>query len=255
MDPKPLRRDSPAVDEAGKPLANLNQYSEEVVRRLTVVGTGSPEGVASAVAGRQYLAQGDYPAMYVKTVNSVNGDTTKGWVLVSGSHYVSEMRFQDFTTQEPAGVDIPTVVKYGAAATSPNDFVSVTAGGVFQVLKSGPYLLKSNLRISRVGSGGASNIHLWIETSDDGVTFVPLNVSIRATIDNGATDAHLYDSSPAFFPAGLYLRTMQARSSTGHDSGGLYSEAPSATLQAYGVGADPSASLEWHIMTGYNYDE
>lgn len=167
--------------------------------------------------------------------------------------YVSEQRFQDFTTQEPTSLDTPMAVKYGAAITSPNGNISVNAAGVFQVLKTGPYLLKSNLRISRTGTPGVSHIFLWVETSTDGVNFVPANVSIRITIDNASTDAHLYDSSPTFIPAGVYLRTLIARSSTGNNFGGLFSEAPSAALTALGIGADPSASLEWHTLSGYDY--
>ena len=170
------------------------------------------------------------------------------------NYYVSEKRFQDFTTQLPPGLDVPLPVTYGAAATSPNGNVSVDAAGVFRVLKGGPYLLKSNLRVSRAGAGGVSHIFLWVETGTDGITFAPANVSIRIAIDDSSTDAHLYDSSPIFLPTGLYLRTLCARSSTGHNSGGLYSEAPSAALQALGVGDDPSASLEWHTLNGYDYE-
>lgn len=171
----------------------------------------------------------------------------------SPNFYISEQRFQDFTTQEPIAVDTPLVVKYGAAITSPNGNISVNANGVFHILKGGPYMLKSNLRVSRTGTAGVSHIFLWVESSVDGVNFAPSNVSIRITIDNASTDAHLYDSSPTFIPSGIYLRTMIARSSTGSDSGGLFSEAPSVTLASMGIGADPSASLEWHTLSGYNY--
>lgn len=254
MEVRPLDRNQSVVDAMGKPLQNLQVFSDQVTKLPTIVGAGSPEGSVSASAGRFYVSQGSHPALYVKKLDAIGGDKTLGWMMVSGSYYISEHRFQDFTDQVPSGLDIPTVVKYGAAATSPNGFVSVTAGGVFEVLKSGPYLIKSNLRVSRTGAGGASHIHLWVEASSDGITFAPLNVSIRITIDSYVTDDHLYDSSPAFFPAGTFIRTMQARSSTGNNSGGLYHAAPSAALATYGVGEDPSASLEWHIMTGYNYE-
>lgn len=249
-----LDRNIPVVNAQGKPEQNLQIFSDDCAKLPPIVGAGSPEGVVTAQIGRFYLAQGNYPGLYIKKLDSISGDASQGWMAVSGNYYISEARFQDFTNQTPSGLDIPTVVKYGAAATSPNGFVSVTAGGVFQVLKTGPYLIKSNLRVSRTGVGGTSHIYLWVELSNDGITFFPANVSTRITIDSNVTDDHLYDSSPIFLNAGTYLRTMQARSSTGFNAGGLYSEAPSAALQAYGVGSDPSASLEWHIMTGYNYE-
>lgn len=254
MEVRPIDRNQSIVDAAGNPTQNFQVGWEQVRRLTTLVGTGSPEGAVIAQEGRFYLSQGDYPALYVKKLNDIAGDRSLGWMMVSGSYYISEQRFQDFTDQVPPGLDAPTVVKYGPAVTSPNGFVSVTAGGIFQVLKGGPYLLKSNLRVSRLGAGGASHIHLWVETSADGVTYTPANVSLRITIDSSVTDDHLYDSSPAFLPAGLYVRTMMARSSTGSNSGGLYHSDPSASLASYGVGPDPSASLEWHIMTGYNYE-
>ena len=254
MEVRPLDRNQAIVDEAGRPAQSFQVGWEQVRKLTTLIGTGSPEGSVIAQEGRFYLAQGDYPALYVKKLNDIGGDRSLGWMMVTGSYYISEMRFQDFTDQLPAGLNTPMVVKYGAAATSPNGFVSVTAGGVFEVLKGGPYLLKSNLRVSRTGAGGASHIHLWIETSPDNITFTPVNVSIRITIDSSVNDDHLYDSSPAFLPAGTFVRTMVARSSTGNNSGGLYHAVPSAALTTYGVGPDPSASLEWHIMTGYNYE-
>lgn len=173
---------------------------------------------------------------------------------IASVFYISEQRFQDFTDQTPTALDTPTVVKYGPAITSPNGIVSVTAAGVFTVLKGGPFMLKSNLRVARLGAGGISHVHLWIETSVDLITWVPANVSIRITVGDTSTDAHLFDSSPAFLPSGLYVRSMMARSSTGTNAGGLYSEAPSSALSALGVGADPSASLEWHTIAGYNYE-
>lgn len=250
----PLDRNQPFVDAAGRPLQNTLIINEQIRKLPAIIGLGSPEGIVSSQAGRFYLSQGAYPALYVKSVDAVAGDQSAGWIMVSGSYYISEQRFQDFTNQTAAGLDIPTVVKYGAAATSPNGFVSVTAGGVFEILKSGPYLIKSNLRIARIGMGGAAHIHLWIEASPDNVVWTPLNVSLRITVDSTRVDDHLYDSSPVFFTAGTYIRTMFARDSSGVNDGGLYSESPSAALLAYGVGPDPSASLEWHIMTGYNYE-
>lgn len=244
-----------AITQSGK---IMNQpfmlWTQGVTKLAPIFGTGSPIGVVEAEEGQTYIAQGDYPGFYVKVENSVGGDKTQGWLQVTGNYYISEDRFQDFTDQEPTALDTPTVVKYGPAKTSPNGFVSVTAGGVFQAHKTGPYLLKSNLRVSRTGVGGTSHIYLWVETSPDNVTWTPANVSIRVTIDSNVTDDHLYDSSPTFLPAGIYVRTMQARSSSGVNAGGLFSANPSAALTTYGIGPDPSASLEWHIMTGYNYE-
>lgn len=248
-------RKIPLIDKEGCANQWMQIFGEQVRQLPPLGGAGSPNGVLSAVAGRFYVNQsaGAGLKLWLKAVDAINNDDTQGWEPASSSYYISEQRFQDYTVQEPTALDTPTVVKYGPATTSPNGCVSVDANGVFEVLKGGPYLLKSNLRVSRSGAGGVSHIHLWVEAGVDGINFAPVNVSIRIEVDTSAHDGHLFDSTPVFFPTGTYIRTMQARSSTGTNAGGLFSAYPSASLTTYGVGPDPSASLEWHILTGYDY--
>ena len=243
------------ITDGDMPTNVMLNWMQDVSVIPPISGISNPNGLIAAKEGKIYIDRSTAIAsIFIKSLDSVGGNNKLGWQLMTGSFYLSEQRFQDFTNQNPSGVDIPTVVKYGAAITSPNGCVSVSAGGVFSILKTGPYLIKSNLRIARIGAGAAAHIHLWVEASPDNVMWTPVNVSIRITVDSNRNDDHLYDSSPIFLPAGTYIRTMFARDSSGANAGGLYSETPSAALTLYGVGPDPSASLEWHTVVGYRYE-
>lgn len=84
MDVNPLSMAERVVDDNGKPLRNLNLFSEAASRLPMLKGTGSPEGV---VASRQDRIYRDITGvagsiLYVKNVDDVAGDKTLGWILV-----------------------------------------------------------------------------------------------------------------------------------------------------------------------------
>lgn len=65
----------------------LAKWARELVDALNqstpATGTGSPEGVVSAKTGKQYIDTAGAPGsvLYVKQVDDVAGDTSKGWTL------------------------------------------------------------------------------------------------------------------------------------------------------------------------------
>lgn len=73
---------------------------------------------------------------------------------------------------------------------------------------------------------------------------------ISANADQTST---FFDATPVNFPAGTKFRARIARSSTGHNSGDLLAEAPSASLQAAGVTTTPAAQLSVYRLVGWNY--
>lgn len=75
----PLTRNVPAVDESGKPLQNLQVFSEQCAALSFLSGAGSPEGVVSARKFRQYMDDANGQT-YIKRVDDIGGDTTLGWV-------------------------------------------------------------------------------------------------------------------------------------------------------------------------------
>ena len=80
----PLNRLRPVVDADGKPLQVLQLFSEEVARRQTIIGTGSPEGVIEAIEGQEYMDRTGLPGAvkYIKQLPDIGGDRKMGWVPI-----------------------------------------------------------------------------------------------------------------------------------------------------------------------------
>lgn len=84
MDVNPLSMAEPVVDEVGRPLRNLNLFSEALSRITILSGAGSPEGVVPSRSKRLYMdtAGAAGSILYIKQVDDVAGDKTLGWILV-----------------------------------------------------------------------------------------------------------------------------------------------------------------------------
>jgi len=163
--------------------------------------------------------------------------------------------FVDTTTQTGAPIDTPIQVKYGPAKTSPNGIISVDAAGTLTILKGGPFLFKSRLRASRTGAAGTSSLFFWVEISTNGgAGWSILGNTIDIRLENSSQEDVFFDFSSLTLPAGIKLRSMFARSSTGSDFGDLTPSTPSAALQAYGLTTAPSAQLSIYINNDYLYD-
>lgn len=80
----PLSRAEAAVDKDGKPLSNLNLFSEAVSKLPILSGSGSPEGVVPSRSKRLYMDTAGTAGsiLYIKQVDDVAGDNTLGWILV-----------------------------------------------------------------------------------------------------------------------------------------------------------------------------
>jgi len=162
--------------------------------------------------------------------------------------------FIDTTTQLGSPVDVPVQVKYGAAKTSPNGVLSIDNNGTLTVLKGGPLLIKSRLRAARSGASGTSSLFFWVESSlDGGSSWSILGNSIDIRLENSNQQDVFFDFSSLTLPAGIKLRSMFARSSTGSDFGDLVPSAPSLLLQSYGVPTAPSAQLSIYTFNDYVY--
>lgn len=165
-----------------------------------------------------------------------------------------EVSFTDLTTQSGAPVDTPKQVKYGPANVSPNGILEIDAAGNLTVLKTGPLFIKSRLRVGRSGASGVSSLFFWVEISlDGGVVWNIFGNSIDVKLDNSTEADIFFDFSTLFLDAGVKLRSMFARSSTGDNSGDLLPSSPSAALQAYGVPTAPSAQLSIYRSRDYLY--
>ena len=63
---------------------NLQTLDDAAEFMQEVTGTGSPEGVVSALAGKRYRDTNGVTGaiMYVKNLDDIASDTTQGWILV-----------------------------------------------------------------------------------------------------------------------------------------------------------------------------
>lgn len=84
MDVNPLSMAEPVVDDNGRPLRNLNLFSEGASKLPMLKGIGSPEGVVASRQDRIYRDTTGVAGsiLYVKNVDDVAGDKTMGWILV-----------------------------------------------------------------------------------------------------------------------------------------------------------------------------
>lgn len=71
------------VDENGNMLINFKTWTQLVSNLSMLEGTGSPEGVESAMRTRLYMDTAGTPRLYIKTIDADgSGDTKNGWEAV-----------------------------------------------------------------------------------------------------------------------------------------------------------------------------
>lgn len=79
-----LRPSMPLTDDSGVGTFPFQNFLSEVARNALMIDSGSPEGVVAAQQGAFYMdANGTTGAvLYVKRLDDIGGDTSKGWTAV-----------------------------------------------------------------------------------------------------------------------------------------------------------------------------
>jgi hypothetical protein len=75
----------PLVNEDGSPSTQFNTWLKIITDQSMIIGTGSPEGVVSAIQTSFYMDESGVTeaVLYIKRdADDGLGDTTKGWILV-----------------------------------------------------------------------------------------------------------------------------------------------------------------------------
>ena len=79
-----LVRNQRFVNEDGQLIERPLKWTQDVTSLQILSDSGSPEGVVEATSLRQYMdtvgAVGN--VLYIKQKDDINGDRTKGWVLI-----------------------------------------------------------------------------------------------------------------------------------------------------------------------------
>lgn len=131
---------------------------------------------------------------------------------------------EDFTTQNPAGLNSTTQITFGPAQGSGGDPVMLDAAGtttINQDLESA--ILVIIVAFGRTGGGGTSQLYFR-----NVVGGFPTSPQFEK-LDNQNTQTTTFVSAPLNLPAGTTLSTEMVRDPSGHDSGGLMTDTPTAT--------------------------
>ena len=74
----------PILDGDGTMEQSFRSWASSLTRLALIIGTGSPEGVVTALQGSQYMDDAGTTGVikYIKRDDNVGGDTSQGWVLV-----------------------------------------------------------------------------------------------------------------------------------------------------------------------------
>ena len=72
------------LNEDGTMEQSFRSWAYGVTRLSLIIGTGSPEGVVSALQGSQYMNDAGTAGaiQYIKRDDNIGGDTSQGWILV-----------------------------------------------------------------------------------------------------------------------------------------------------------------------------
>lgn len=158
--------------------------------------------------------------------------------------------------QQDAAEDVLTPLDFGNAKVSPNGLIEYdNANKYFRVLKSGCYFTKTRARAARIGgSAGESELFLQSQFSiDNGVNWVNTGNSVDVKLDDSRQVEVFFDFSPVYFPAGILVRQIFARSSLGTNFGSLIPGIPSVPLQNLGLSSSPAAQVSVYRLRDFNY--
>lgn len=80
----PISSNRPIVDDKGVMTGAFRLFVVQLQDNALIIGTGSPEGVVTAIQGVQYMddAGTSGSILYVKRDTDIAGDYSKGWILV-----------------------------------------------------------------------------------------------------------------------------------------------------------------------------
>lgn len=145
---------------------------------------------------------------------------------------------QSPVAQNPAGLDTPLQVTFGAAQGTPADPVQLLGTGEIVFNEAGIYLFNGYANFERSGSGG--NAHVVFRALINGVQVSPTKM---ADIDTDDVNIPYELTIPLIVSAGDVLTWEIMRDSSGADDGGLY-----AYPTTGGWGSVPSADVNvWRI--------
>lgn len=80
----PINPNYPIVTKSGMMSKLFRLFVQQISDEGLIIGTGAPEGLLEARQGRQYMDDSGITGsiLYIKKLDDISGDRTKGWVAV-----------------------------------------------------------------------------------------------------------------------------------------------------------------------------
>jgi hypothetical protein len=202
-----------------------------------------PKGVVTAASGTAYIADGstsgawEIPKIegqvtaltdYLPHSDGSGGITWKAPEVLA----INELRAEDFTSQNPVGLDNPLQIKFGAGAS--NDDVTIAADGSITFNTTGTYFLELYGRFGRTTSAGVA-----ILLARYLLNGVQVGNTLASKLSDGDFTVPVRVSTLVTLPAGSVLTVEVMKDSAGIDNGGLEPLTPVDPTW----GKSPSASI------------
>lgn len=197
-----------------------------------------PKGVATAVSGSAYVANGAGSGVWepakiqgqggalVDTVPVSDGSGGVNWgpAIINASDLTVDRILDGISVsaaQEPTGTDAPMQLEFGPAVNSGSDPVMLSVAGALTFNEAGTYRLKISFSYGRTGGAGVSE--LYFRALVDGVQ---AGQSIHAKVGDADVYIPFTDETWLTVPAATVITYELLRDSAGNDSGGLFSGNP-----------------------------
>jgi len=145
------------------------------------------------------------------------------WVNISDSEIETIIISASFATQNPVGTDNALQIEFGAAQNGPSDPVQLASDGTITINVTGQYSIQGLIQYGRTGAGQASL--LFFRRLINGVQS---GDSVFAKLDNSNANIPAQLSTVIKLNATDIVTFELIRDSAGFDSGGLFSDNPTA---------------------------
>lgn len=168
-----------------------------------------PDGERHEPKGAAFAANGE--------LLTSNGDGSTSFKAFPEINALSQtvLKAESVVDQNPAGLDTPLQVEFGAAQAVSS--VSLSANGTITILQDGYYVMTFTARASR--NTGAGQAILFIRTLVDTVT----GDTGAAELDDGDFTIPLVSQVEGNYTAGQEIKVQILRDSGGNNDGGLHS--------------------------------
>lgn len=153
------------------------------------------------------ITSSDYTTQILAALSLIQSE-----IIINGS---------SFSTQNPAGLDMPLQIEFGAAVNGPTDPAQMDANGLVTINQTDEYDISFFFEYGRVGMGSVAWLFWRLK-----VNGTQSGNAVFAKLDGANDDIPVQFEISRSFNAGDIFTVELIRDSQGDNSGGLLSETP-----------------------------